>query len=73
MKKIPWKRLYEQFGSSKAETAGEHAVMTFRVAALKELEKLRVAWPELDCDLIRGSLIIKPSLSRIPKLNSAEP
>ena len=41
-----------------------------RKAALSELKKLRVAWPELEYDLVHGALVLKPSLSRIPKARS---
>ena len=71
-KKIPWSRLYEQFGGSKSGTPGATAVMNFRVEALRELEKLRVAWPELDYELVRGALILNPSVSRIPPVNRSD-
>ena len=66
-KKIPWPRLYEQFGPADDEPVARHAVLTFRRAVLPELEKLRVAWPELRYDVVRGALVIKPSVSGIPE------
>ena len=48
----------------------KNAVPNFRKAALSELKKLRVAWPELEYDLVHGALVLKPSLSRIPKARS---
>jgi len=66
-RKIPWVRLYEQFGPQRSGPPTEGAVQSFRKKALAELTKLRVAWPELGYELVRGSLVVYPSESRIPE------
>ena len=58
--KLTWRQLYRQFGSNPAR-ADKETVNDFRKDVLRELEKLKEAWPGLDYRTPRGCLELRPT------------
>ena len=51
---LPWRQLYWQFGTT--EMADKRTVLNFRAQFLRELAKLKDAWPQLDYQTPPGHL-----------------
>ena len=64
--RLSWHRLYIQFGSDPAKADDRHTVDDFRKDALRELRKLKAAWPALDYITPKGCLEIRPCPPSIP-------
>ena len=56
---LTWLQLYRQFGVN--PTANKHTVDAFRTDVLREMKKLKDAWPDLDYDTPKGGLRLKPT------------
>ena len=71
--RIFWKRLYEQFALNPARAATDkNAVNDFRAKAIRELIKIKIAWPGLDYATPRGALELLPStIPSVPALTKA--
>ena len=61
---LTWKQLYRQFGANPAKT-DKVTVLAFRRKMLRELRKLKTAWPDLDYRVPRGRLELRPTPPRI--------
>jgi hypothetical protein len=64
--RLSWQRLYMQFGVDPTKAEDKHVVDDFRKDALRELKKLKIAWPDLDYTTTKGCLEIRacpPSIS----------
>ena len=59
--RLTWKQLYRQFGSDPDKASDNQTVQNFRIKALRELKKIKLAWPELNYSTGRGVLILLPS------------
>jgi len=70
--RLTWPRLYVQFGADPAKATDKHVVDDFRKDALRELKKLKVAWPALDLAMPKGCLEIRPCPPSIPPKAIAE-
>lgn len=57
---LTWRQLYRQFGSNPTR-ADTRTVNNFRADALRELEKLQDAWPDLDYSTPKGCLRLRPT------------
>ena len=57
--KLTWRQLYRQFGSNPA--ADKRTVDDFRKDVIRELEKLKDAWPGFDYGTPRGCLELRPT------------
>ncbi len=57
--RITWGRLYDQFGS-RPGARDNTTINAFRKKTLRELKKLKTAWPELDYRTPRGALELRP-------------
>jgi len=64
--RLSWQRLYAQFGADPAKAEDRRAVDDFRKDALRELKKLKVAWPALSYATPTGCLEIRPCPPSIP-------
>ena len=64
--RLTWKQLYQQFGTDPAKASDKRIVKIFRRQALRELKKIKVAWPELNYATAPGLLILLPSTPVIP-------
>ena len=62
---LSWKQLYRQFGA-KPDRASKVAQQAFRRDCLRELKKIKRAWPELNYETVTGGLLLSPSPPRIP-------
>ena len=59
--RLSWARLYRQFGVEPARANDNRTVQDFRKGCLRELIKIRTAWPELNYATAKGVLILWPS------------
>ena len=59
--RLSWARLYGQFGVNPAQAGGGGTINNFRTDCLRELKKIKIAWPSLDYSTGQGVLIIWPS------------
>ena len=59
--RLSWRHLYRQFGADPAKTGDKRTVDNFRTKALRELKKIKMAWPELNYATAKGVLIVSPS------------
>ena len=62
--RLTWQQIYRQFGST-AKT-DEMTITNLRTKVLRELRKLKTAWPDLDYRIPRGGLELRPTPPRIP-------
>ena len=71
--RIAWKRLYEQFALNPAKAATDkNAVNDCRTKAIRELIKIKLAWPGLDYATPRGALELLPTtIPSVPALTKA--
>ena len=60
--KLSWRQLYRQFGAEPDQAADKRIVDAFRTDCLRELTKIRLAWPPLNYATPRGALEISPCL-----------
>jgi len=58
--RLSWKRLYRQLGGNSKKATDKNVVNNFRKKCLRELKKIRTAWPDLGCATVRGALVIAP-------------
>ena len=61
--RLPWPQLYRQFDADPAQTPGKRAIQDFRRKVLRELKKIKLAWPGLN-------YTTAPGLTRRPKWKS---
>ena len=59
--RLSWARLYRQFGVNLAQAGDPRTVDAFRTDCLRELKKIKTAWPELNYVTAQGVLIVWPS------------
>ena len=64
--RLSWKQLYRQFGANPAKVSDKRTVDAFRTKCLRELKKIKLAWPDLHYATATGVLILSPSPPRIP-------
>ena len=64
--RITWRQIYRQFGSEPAKASNKQTVKNFRRKVLRELIKIKTAWPELNYSTAKGVLILSPSVPMIP-------
>ena len=68
---LSWARLYSQFGGTPANASDNRTVDYFRTDCLRELKKIKMAWPVLNYVTAQGVLILLPSKPAItPKAPS---
>ena len=58
---LEWKSLYHQFDGDPAKAGDHDTIQNFRRKALRELKKIKTAWPDLNYATARGVLILRPS------------
>ena len=59
--RLSWARLYRQFVVNPARARGGGTINNFRTDCLRELKKIKMAWPSLDYSTAKGVLILWPS------------
>ena len=63
--RLSWRQLYHQFDANPSNKPDKRAVQDFRRKALRELKKIKLAWPELNYTTAPGVLILLPSTPTI--------
>ena len=63
--RLSWRQMYRQFGSDPAKASNKFTVRSFREKVLRELKKIKLAWPDLNYTTARGVLILLPSVPHI--------
>ena len=63
--RLTWRQLYRQFGAHPSKANDHYTVKNFRYKVLRELKKIKLAWPELNYSTARGVLILYPSTPAI--------
>ena len=71
-KRLTWRLLYSQFGAHPAKASDNNTVQAFRYKVLRELKKIKMAWPELNYTTAPGVLILLPSTPAIAPLNQGQ-
>ena len=64
--RLSWRQLYQQFGTDPTKASDKRIVKIFRRQALRELKKIKLAWPGLNYAPAPGVLILHPSPPAIP-------
>ena len=64
--RLSWRQLYQQFDANPVKAPEKRAVQKFRLKVLRELKKIKLAWPELNYTTVPGLLILHPSMPAIP-------
>ena len=63
--RLTWRQLYRQFDANPAKAEDKRAVQNFRIKVLRELVKIKLAWPGLNYATEPGVLILLPSTPAI--------
>ena len=63
---LSWRQLYLQFGASPSKVNDKLVVNDFRKECLRELKKIKLAWPGLELGTIRGRLELRPGVPSMP-------
>ncbi len=66
---IPWPGLYRQFGADPSKANDKLVVNDFRKDCLRELKKIKAAWPGLKYGTAKGVLILAASKPAIPAVS----
>ena len=71
-KRITWRQIYHQFGVDPAKASDHRTVQDFRKDCLRELKKIKMAWPALNYTTAPGVLILLPSIPVIAPLEQGQ-
>ena len=63
--RLSWPMVYRQFGAEPKRAGDGRTVDSFRRRCVRELQKIRTAWPDLVYRLPHGALVIHPARPRI--------
>ena len=64
--RLTWRQVYRQFGAHPAKARDKNTVQAFRYKILRELKKIKLAWPDLNYSTPPGLLILRASTPIIP-------
>ena len=70
--RISWRQVYRQFGVDPARASDRVTVRNFQRKVLRELKKIKLAWPGLNYSTAPGILILHPSTPTIAPLNQGQ-
>ena len=70
--RLTWRLLYGQFGAHPDKASDKFIVRNFRTKCLRELKKIKLAWPELNYATAKGVLILHPSTPAIAPVGQAQ-
>ena len=70
--RLSWQQVYGQFGRHPDKASDKNTVQMFRRAALRELKKIKLAWPELHYSTAPGVLILHPSTPAITPVGQSQ-
>ena len=63
--RLSWRQVYRQFGAVPDKASDKRTVDAFRTKCLRELKKIKLAWPGLNYTTARGVLILLPAVPHI--------
>ena len=63
--RLTWRQLYRQLGAHPSKASDNNTVQAFRYKVLRELKKIKLAWPDLNYATGKGVLILLPSTPAI--------
>ena len=63
--RLSWRQVYRQFGVDPSKADARVTVDNFRKDCLRELKKIKTAWPDLNYRTAKGVLILSPSTPTI--------
>ena len=69
---LTWRQLCQQFGTDPAKASDKFIVRNFRQNVLRELKKIKLAWPDLNYTTAPGVLILLPSTPTIAPLSQGQ-
>ena len=67
--RLTWRQLYRQFDPDPSRASDKQSVKYFRRKVLRELKKIKLAWPGLNYTTAPGVLILLPSTPAISPLD----
>ena len=67
--RLSWRQVYRQFGAHPDKSSDNNTVQAFRYKVLRELKKIKLAWPGLNYATAKGVLILHPSTPSIAPLD----
>ena len=67
--RLSWRQVYRQFGLHPDKASDKRTVLDFRRKVLRELKKIKLAWPGLNYTTAPGVLILHPSTPAIPPVD----
>ena len=67
--RLSWRQVYRQFGLHPDKASDKRTVLDFRRKVLRELKKIKLAWPGLNYTTAPGVLILHPSTTAIPPVD----
>ena len=70
--RLTWRLLYRQFGAHPDNARDKNIVNAFRRKVLRELKKIKLAWPGLNYTTAKGVLVLLPSTPAIAPLNQGQ-
>ena len=71
--RITWRQVYRQFGAHPDKASDNRTVDNFRTKCLRELKKIKLAWPGLNYSPAPGVLILHPSVPHISPIPEPGP
>ena len=71
--RLTWKQVYRQFGAHPDNARDKKTVQNFRIKVLRELKKIKMAWPDLNYTTAPGLLILHPSTPAITPPDHRQP
>ena len=71
--RLSWKQMYRQFGAHPAQAHDKETIQNFRRNVLRELKKIKLAWPGLNYSTAPGVLILLPSVPHISPASNPGP
>ena len=63
---LTWRQLFRQFGADPEKAGKKGSVSRFRGEVLRELKKIKRAWPDLHYHTVTGALVLLPSPPSVP-------
>ena len=67
--RLSWRQVCRQFGAHPDKSSDNNTVQAFRYKVLRELKKIKLAWPGLNYATAKGVLILHPSTPSIAPLD----
>ena len=70
--RLSWRQVYRQFGAHPDNAHDKKTVQNFRIKVLRELKKIKMAWPGLNYTTAPGVLILHPSTPVIAPVDQCQ-